>query len=402
MERIETEILVAGGGVAGLTAAAAFAAAGFSVVCVDPARPPLGAESGGSDLRSTAFLQPAVDLLRRAGLWERLAEQAAPLRVMRIADAGGEGLAVRETADFLAEEVGAEVFGFNLPNWLLRREMVAHLEERACVRLIAPGRVAGLTPRTETALARLADGRQVRARLVVAADGRDSFVREAVGIGARRWGYGQKAVVFAVTHEAPHEGVSTEIHRSGGPFTLVPLPDAEGAHRSAVVWMEAGPRAQALFEMEPDAFEAALNLRACGVLGELRLASARRIWPVVSQVADRLDGPRAALVAEAAHVVPPIGAQGLNMSLRDIATLLDLCVAARDAGGDVGGPELLARYHRARHGDILMRVAGVDALNRAAMVGWRPFRDARLAGLQALHRLAPVRRAVMRLGLGVR
>lgn len=400
MERIETDILVAGGGVAGLSAAAAFAEAGFSVVCVDPARPPLEAESEGSDLRSTAFLQPAVDLLRRAGLWERLAEQAAPLRVMRIADAGGEGLAVRETADFLAEEAGAEVFGFNLPNWLLRREMVAHLEGRPSARLIAPGRVAGLTPRTEAALVRLADGRQFRARLVVAADGRDSFVREAVGIGARRWGYGQKAVVFAVTHEAPHEGVSTEIHRSGGPFTLVPLPDAEGAHRSAVVWMEAGPRAQALFEMEPGAFEAALNLRACGVLGELRLASARRIWPVVSQVADRLDGPRAALVAEAAHVVPPIGAQGLNMSLRDIGTLLDLCVAARDAGGDVGGPELLARYHRARHGDILMRVAGVDALNRAAMVGWRPFRDARLAGLRALHGLAPVRRAVMRLGLG--
>ncbi len=122
--------------------------------------------------------------------------------------------------------------------------------------------------------------------------------------------------------------------------------------------METGPAAQALLALAPDAFEAALNARACGVLGPLRLTSPRRIWPIVAQIADRLNGPRTALVAEAAHVVPPIGAQGLNMSLRDIAVLLDLCVAARDGGGDIGAPELLARYHRARHADILLRVGG--------------------------------------------
>ncbi len=402
MTRIETDILIAGGGVAGLTAAAAFAEAGFGVLCVDPAPPVTDAEAEGSDLRSTAFLQPSVELLRRAGLWARLEGHAAPLRVMRIADAGGAEPVIRETADFVAEEIGAEAFGYNLPNWLLRREMVAHLAGAAKAGLMAPARVAGLTPRTSGALVRLADGRQVRAALVVAADGRDSFVREAVGIGARRWGYGQKALVFTVAHPLPHEGVSTEIHRSGGPFTLAPLPDRDGAPASAVVWMETGPAAQALLELEPGAFEAALNARACGVLGALRLTSARRIWPIVAQVADRLDGPRVALVAEAAHVVPPIGAQGLNMSLSDIAALRDLCVAARDGGGDIGGPEVLARYHRARHGEILLRVAGVDALNRAAMAGWAPLRDARRAGLRLLHGAAPLRRAAMRLGMGGR
>src|SRR4051812_862229 len=120
--RIETDVLVAGGGVAGLAAAAAFAAEGFRVLCIDPVPPPASAEAEGSDLRSTAFLMPAVDLLRRAGLWERLAPQAAPLRVMRIADA--EGGRLREVVDFAAAEVGQEVFGYNLPNWLLRREMV--------------------------------------------------------------------------------------------------------------------------------------------------------------------------------------------------------------------------------------------------------------------------------------
>ena len=207
-------------------------------------------------------------------------------------------------------------------------------------------------------------------------------------------------MVFTVAHPLPHDGVSIEIHRSGGPFTLVPLPDRDGAPASAVVWMEAGPRAAELAAMPVGPFEAALNARSCGVLGRLSLASPRRLWPIVAQVAARLDGPRTALVAEAAHVVPPIGAQGLNMSLKDIATLLDLCVAARDAGGDIGAPELLARYHRARHGDVLFRIAGLDALNRAAMAGARPLRDLRRAGLRTLHGVTPLRRAAMRLGLG--
>ncbi len=402
MERIETDVLFAGGGVAGLTAAAAFAAAGFRAVCVDPVPPVTAAEAEGADLRSTAFLLPAVALLQRAGLWERLAPEAAALRVMRIADAGGAPGVIRETADFAADELGEAVLGWNLPNWLLRREMVARLDALPGAELRAGVRVERVTPRTDAALVALSDGAQARAALVVAADGRDSAVREGLGIAARRWGYGQKALVFTVTHALPHEGVSTEIHRSGGPFTLVPLPDRDGAHCSAVVWMEAGPRAAGLARMEVAEFEAALNLRGCGVLGALRLASPRRVWPIVAQVAARLDGPRCALVAEAAHVVPPIGAQGLNMSLRDIATLVDLATAARAAGGDIGAPEVLARYHRARHGDMLVRIAGIDLLNRAAMAGPRPLRDLRRAGLKALHAVTPVRRAVMRLGLGAR
>jgi 2-octaprenyl-6-methoxyphenol hydroxylase len=400
MQRIETEVLVAGGGVAGLTAAAAFAAAGFATLCVDPVPPVTAGEAEGADLRSTAFLLPSVALLERAGVWERLAPHAAELRLMRIADAGGAEPRIRETADFAATEIGADAFGYNLPNWLLRREIIARLATLPAATLRAPSAVARITPRTAGALVALSDGAQVRAALVVAADGRDSLVRETLGIGVRRWGYGQKAVVFTVTHPVPHEGVSTEIHRSGGPFTLVPLPDRDGLHQSAVVWMEAGPRAAALAAMPADAFEAALNARACGVLGELRLASPRRLWPIITQVADRLDGPRTALVAEAAHVVPPIGAQGLNMSLADIAALLDLCLGARTAGQDIGAPELLARYHRVRHREILLRVAGLDALNRSAMAEARALRDLRRAGLQALGAVPPLRQAAMRLGLG--
>lgn len=400
MERESFDILVAGGGVAGLSAAAGFARAGFSVLCVDPVPPVTAAEAPGSDLRSTAFLGPSVDYLDRAGLWERLAPHAAPLRVMRLADAGKEPGTLRTVADFDAAELGAEVFGHNLPNWLLRREMVAALESLPDARLLAAARVEGVTARSTVALVRLSTGARVTARLLIAADGRESTVRESLGITVRRWGYGQKALAFTVIAERPHEGISTEIHRSGGPFTLVPLPDRDGRHQAAVIWMETGPRALALAGMDVPEFEAALNARACGVLGRLELASERRVWPIVTQVADRLDGPRTALVAEAAHVVPPIGAQGLNMSLRDIATLLDLAREARDAGRDFGDADMLARYHRARHRDILLRAMGIDALNRAAMAEAPGLRELRRAGLRFLHGFGPLRRGAMRLGLG--
>ena len=401
MKRINTDILIAGGGVAGLTATVAFAAEGFDVICVDPARPVTSAEADGSDLRSTAFLSPSIDLLRRAGLWDRLEAYSAPLRIMRLADAGGEQQSIRVTADFIAEELGQPAFGYNLPNWLLRREIAARIEELPNARLIAPARLERMTPRTATAISALSDGSMVRAPLVIAADGRDSPTREAAGIGVRRWSYGQKAVVFTVTHTLPHDGVSTEIHRTGGPFTLVPLPDRDGELHSAVVWMEAGPRASELATMDLQGFQSALNARSCGVLGRLTLASERRIWPIVSQIADRLDGPRLALAAEAAHVIPPIGAQGLNMSLRDVAALRDLCVAARGSGQDIGAPNLLARYSRSRHPDIFARVLGVDVLNRAAMFDAQPLRDVRGVGLNTLYGLKPLRRAAMRMGLGI-
>ncbi|PZQ47954.1 MAG: UbiH/UbiF family hydroxylase [Rhodovulum sulfidophilum] len=400
MDGIDTDIVIAGGGVAGLGAAAILAARGFSVRCVDPAPPVTSGEAAGADLRSTAFLGPSVALLRHCGLWDRLAPEAAPLRIMRIVDAGGSGGVARRTADFDAAEVGAAAFGYNLPNWLIRREMVAHLAATPGGGLMAPARVAEVVPRADRAIVRLGDGAGLAARLVIAADGRDSGLRAAAGIGVRRWGYGQKAVVFTVRHERPHEGVSTEVHMGGGPFTLVPLPSRSDRHRSAVVWMERGPRALALAAMPEAEFEAAANARSAGVLGRLGLEGRRVVWPIIAQIADRLDAPRMALIAEAAHVVPPIGAQGLNMSLRDIGVLADLLVAARAEGADIGGVEVLARYHRARHAKVLARILGVDALNRAAMTDHRPLRDLRNLGLGMVEGLRPLRRAAMRLGLG--
>lgn len=390
------DVLVSGGGVAGLTAAAGFGAAGLRVLCVDPA-PPVTEESGaGADLRTTAFLQPSIALFRRIGLWDRLQPHGAPLQVMRIVDAGGAEPRPRLTRAFDAGEISDQPFGWNLPNWLLRREMSARLAELPGVEFRPGTATAGLTAREDAALVELSDGSRLRARLVVAADGRNSPVRQALGIGVRTIRYGQKALAFAVTHEIPHQNVSTEIHRCGGPFTLVPLPDRDGKPSSAVIWMERGAETARLRALPREAFEVELNDRSAGVLGRLQLATGLTEWPIISQIADRYTGPRTALMAEAAHVVPPIGAQGLNMSLADLSALLDLMTP------DPGDAAALARYERERRPEALARLIGIDALNRASMMAPRPLRDLRAAALGGLYALAPVRRAMMRAGLGTR
>ncbi len=397
MKTTETDILISGGGIAGLTAACAFGRAGFSVLCVDPARPVLEENADGADIRTTAFLQPSRQLLESAGLWERFAPHAAPLQIMRIVDAGGETSEAREITDFDAAGISDSPFGWNLPNWLLRRECLGAIRDMPNVRFRHATATANVTTRETEARVGLSDGSLVRARLLIAADGRNSNIRAQAGIGVKTWRYGQKALVFAVTHANPHHNISTEIHRSGGPFTLVPLPDFDGLHRSAVVWMDHGHRTAPRLTQPVEEFERAVLERSAGLFGPLKLQGRRAVWPIISQLADRMEAQRTAILAEAAHVVPPIGAQGLNMSLADIATLLDL---ARNDALALGSPQMLTRFHRRRWPEVKLRVSGIDLLNRSSMVGNPLLRDMRRLGLKMLHQTQPVRKAVMRAGLG--
>ena len=398
LNRETTDVLISGGGVAGLIAAAAFGTAGFQVICVDPSPPVTDAADADADLRTTAFLQPARHLLDAAGLWARLAPHAAALQIMRIVDAGGATPEPRLIKDFVAAEISDEPFGWNLPNWLLRREIVARLAEMTNVSFRAGVSTATVLTRQGAALVNLSDGTQISARLLIAADGRASPVREALGIPVQTTRYGQKALAFAVTHPTPHGNISTEVHRSGGPFTLVPLPDRDGRPCSAVVWMDHGPEVLRLAALPTTDFEAAMNLRSARVNGPLTLASRRSVWPIISQIAARFDGERTALMAEAAHVVPPIGAQGLNMSLADLGCLLDL---AQAAPGGLGDQAMLTTYQRRRWPEVKARVTGIDLLNRSAMLQAPSLRDLRAGALNALYAMAPLRRSLMKAGLGM-
>lgn len=397
--RETTDILISGGGVAGLAAACAFGAAGFRVICVEPNPPVTKGEAEGSDLRTTAFLHPSIPVLDRAGLWARLAPHAAALQVMRIVDAGGVVPEPRVIKDFDAADLSDKPFGWNLPNWLLRREMLARMAELETVTFLPGLATTAVTTRESEALVTLSDGRRFSARLLIGADGRASTVRQALGIGVRTLRYGQKALAFAVRHTIPHGNISTEIHRSGGPFTFVPLPDQDGQPCSAVVWMDHAAEIDRRMALPPEAFRDEMMIRSCGLLGELTQISRLTAWPIIAQIAAQMSGERTALMAEAAHVMPPIGAQGLNMSLADLTALLDLAESHR---ADPGTAAVLEAYHRARHLDVQTRVMGIDLLNRASQIGAQPLRDLRAATLDAMYSIAPVRKTLMRAGIGVR
>lgn len=396
MTREHFDIFISGGGLAGLIATSAFAAKGFSVLCVDPTPPIITNTDPKADKRSTAFLQPARTTLEAAGIWSRLDPHAEALQIMRLADAGGTENEIRYIADFDASDLSDLPFGWNFPNWLLRRELMAQIKTLNAATFRAGVGTKRVLTRDAQALVTLTDGTALSADLIIAADGRNSPIRHMAGIDVQTWRYGQKGIVFTVSHPIPHENVSTEIHRTGGPFTLVPLPDLNGLPQSAIVWMETGSEAARLMGLTDAQFSQEATVRSCEVLGPLTVTSQRAMWPIISQKADRLTAQSTALIAEAAHVMPPIGAQGLNMSLADIQSLLDL-----SESHPLGSEKMLLTYEKERKTDVAIRLQGVDLLNRASLAAGPNLRALRLKGLQFLHGSMTARKLAMRAGLGV-
>ena len=394
------DVFVSGGGIAGMLATLAFERLGLSVCCADPIPPVSSRKAKGADLRTTAFLQPSQKFLDELGLWDILKDHATPLAIMRIADAAslGDTNKIKVIKDFEAREISDLPFGWNVPNWLSRRALQDALNASDSTEFLPNVATKKVFTRDKEARVSLSNGQTLSARLVIGADGRNSLVRQSAGISVRTTHFGQKAIAFAVTHPIPHDNISTEIHLEGGPFTLVPLPDHEGQPSSAVVWMETSAEAARLIELSTEDFEIEMSERSCHVLGPLKLATTRSVWPIISQIAERLNGKRVALVAEAAHVMPPIGAQGLNMSLSDIKALRDIAAQAND----IGAPEVLKKYHRTRINDVRLRVNGISMLNQASLAALPLLKELRPFGINALHGTAPVRLGLMKLGLGLR
>ena len=388
---IDTDILVIGGGMAGLALTARLGEAGIRVTCIHDGPMPTEANAG-DDQRTTAILMPGVETLRGTGAWDAIAPDAQPLHGMRIVDCGGADDAPRDEAMFDAVETGGDAFGWNVQNGLARLAMARRIAGQDSADLIADTRLDHWIARQDRVLATLSDGTRVSARLLVGADGRGSMVRAKSGIGLRKWGYAQKALACRVEHTKPHDGISIEMHHVGGPLTFAPLP----GDRSGLVWMNADGEADRLAALDDAAFLAELNERSHGLYGEITAAAPRAVWPATTQVATGLTARRTVLLAEAAHAFPPIGAQGFNLSLRDVEALASLCAKADDPGGEA----LTKAYARQRTPDILARTAGVDILNRSVRTEVRALRDLRRMGLSVLGNTPPLRRLAMKIGMG--
>jgi 2-octaprenyl-6-methoxyphenol hydroxylase len=386
MAMMKTEVAVVGGGPAGLTAALALARAGVETALIS--KPPVE-----EDHRTTALLRGSVTALQALGVWSACTGQAAALRRMRIVDDTGRLLRAPEIT-FDAAEIGLEAFGYNLQN----SGLVAALEDAA-------GTLAGLTRidsaaveisiRADGVLVALENGDEVLSHLAIGADGRRSLCRAAAGIESDARDYPQTALTFNLAHTRPHRDASTEFHTPQGPFTLVPLP----GQRCSLVLVTDPDTAQAIAALDDGALAEELERRSHSILGKLALEPGRGIFPLAMETARCFASSRVALIGEAAHVLPPIGAQGLNLGLRDAATIAEIVVDARRTGEDVGAASVLERYHTLRRSDVATRTLAVDMLNRTLLSDFLPLQGARQLSLFLLQTFAPLRHAVMREGV---
>lgn len=376
-------ILVAGTGPAGLVAALAFADAGFPVTLAGP-------EASRPDGRTTALMNPALDMLERLGVLGDIKPKAAPLKVMRIVDATSR-LIRGPVVTFRASEIDEEQFGLNLPNSVLNPVLAEAAGRHSGIEW-RRSMVAKWDLRSELARATLADGSTVEASLAVAADGRSSPAREAAGISTSARAYPQAALVLNFGHSGDHAFTSTEFHTETGPFTQVPLP----GNRSSLVWVVRPETATELAALDDAALSLRVEQRMQSMLGRVSVEPGRQIYPLSAVTPLRFARNRVALVGEAAHVFPPIGAQGLNLGIRDVA---DLVAIAGENRGDPGSATALASYDFKRRPDILARSSAVNLLNMSLLSDMLPAQMARVAGLGVLGGFAPLRAFFMREGL---
>jgi len=377
------EVAVVGGGPVGLVTAIALATAGVEALLVAPAP--------ADDHRTTALLAGSVTALATLGVWEACRTDAAPLAAIRIVDDSRRLLRAPEVR-FAAAEIGLDAFGYNLEN----RHLLAALSARAAELKVPRNASAALavTSDSQGVTIKLDDG-AARVRLAIGADGRRSLCRAAAGIGTDRRTYPQTALTFNLGHDRHHQDTSTEFHTESGPLTLVPLP----GRRSSLVCVLEPARAEAFAALSDAELSDEIERRAHSLLGRMRVEGGRGMFQLAVETAHCFARDRVVLVGEAAHVVPPIGAQGLNLGLRDAATLAELVADARRQNLDVGSPRLLARYDAQRRADATSRRIAIDLLNRSLLTDFLPAQGARGLSLYLVDRIGPLRRALMREGV---
>ena len=392
-----SDVLIVGGGLVGGVAACALSAAGLSVTVIDGTDPATAVDSG-FDGRASAIASASERLLSAIGVWPQLRADVAPILDIRVAD-GHSPLFLHYDHD----DVGAGPLGYLAENRHIRAAIQRAVALTDGLTVMAPARVVDLARDAAGVETTLADGRRVRARLAIAADGRGSKIRDGAGIKVTQWRYPQEAIVCTVEHEQPHANIAHEHFLPAGPFAILPLKGtpARPGCRSSIVWTERAEHAQAFVSLDDKAFVNELSRRFGTFMGEIDVVGPRFCHPLGLQFAETSIAQRLVLIGDADHGMHPIAGQGLNMGYRDVAALVDVLADARRLGLDIGSSAVLERYKRWRRFDNTLMLAVTDGLNRLFSNDVAPIRMARDVGLAAVNKMPALKTLLMRSAMGL-
>jgi 2-octaprenyl-6-methoxyphenol hydroxylase len=388
---MQSDLVIVGGGLVGLTLAAACAGAGLDVAVIDREEPARMVDAA-FDGRTSAIALGSQRILAGIGLWHHIAREAEPIREIRVADGDSPLFLHYDHA-----EIGPDPLGYIVENRVLRRALLARVAVLPTLRHFAPTRVAAALRKVGGVEVALEDGGSVSGALLAAADGKSSPLRQAAGIRTVEVRYPQTAIVCTVRHERPHLGIAVEHFLPAGPFAILPMT----GDRSSIVWTERAALAPRLLALDAAGFHAELARRFGDFLGRIEVVGPRWSYPLSLMHAERYGAERLVLVGDAAHVIHPIAGQGLNLGLRDVAVLAELIVDARRLGLDIGNADILARYERWRRFDTVALAAVTDGLNRLFSNTVPPLAWMRGVGLAAVNRMPPLRRFLMRHAMGL-
>lgn len=389
------DAIIVGGGLVGLTLAIALAAHDIRTAVIERADPDQQL-AAGFDGRVSAIASSAVHMFRALGFADLLAKDGCAINSIRVTD----GLSPR-LLRFDTSEEDSGPLGIMLENRLLRAHLLDRVRATTAVDFLAPARIQRLERTEAAASVELEDGRQLRAPVILACDGRRSALRRQAGIRVAEWRYDATAIVSMFTHEAAHANVAAELFYPAGPLAQLPMPDLpDGRHRSALVWTLRQRAAAGMLALSEDAFAEELEAAMGQRLGHTRLIAPRQSFPLGLQHAERYWGQRLILLGDAAHAIHPVAGQGLNLGLRDVAALVEVLATALRLGLDIGHPDVARRYERWRRTDNSTTAFATDALVRLFAIPGRPARLLRSVGLAAVNRLPPLRRALMAIARG--
>ena len=390
------DVAIVGGGLAGTAAALTLAQQGANVGLIER-QPAAVMAAEDLDGRTTAIAAGARAMLERLGLWQTLEPQSEPIWDIRVSD--------RQSLlhlHFAHQNVGDQPMGHIVENFRLRRALLDAVEQEPKIACYWETELESFESEDDCASLVLKGGQVVSAPLAVAADGRGSSLRRFAGIGVRALDYRQSGIVCVVAHEFPHNGVAHERFLDGGPFAILPMiADAEGRHRSSIVWTEPRMLAERLVSLPADDLLKELSVRFGDFLGRLEITSECTLFPFSLTIAQRLTKPRLVLLGEAGHGIHPIAGQGFNVSIRDIECLAALAGEALEMGHDLGERAMLSRYAKQRWPDILAMAAATDVLNRLFLSNLPPLAVGRRIGMAAINRLPMVKRQFQRHAMGV-